>query len=778
MLHRIALLALAAPRRVLAVAALIMVAAAVFGIPVADKLSAGGFQDPNSESARATQLLTEEFGQSDQQLLLLVSSPDGVDGERARAVGTELTEALQASPHVFNVTSPWTGPPSAAARLTSRDGVSGLIVANLRGGENDAQKYARDLADQLAGDRDGVTVQAGGGAMVYAQINQQNQHDLLLMESIAIPFSFVVLVWVFGGLVAAALPVLLGGLAIVGSMAVLRLITLGTDVSIFAMNLTTAMGLALAIDYTLLIINRYRDELAEGAAGDAALLRTMTTAGRTVAFSAVTVALSMAAMALFPMYFLKSFAYAGVATVTFVALAAIVVTPAAIALLGPRLDAWDLHRLIRRVLRRPEPMAVPVEQGFWYRATRFVSRHAVPIGLAVVTLLVAAGVPFLGVKWGFPDDRVLPTSASAHRVGDALRDRFADGSDREVPIVVRDADLVAPAEVDRYAAALSRVPDVLSVSAPTGTFVGGARVGDPSAAAGVADGQVLLTVSSSAPLFSEASDTQLDRLHAVPTPGRHPVLMGGLAQLNRDSVDAIIDRLPLVLGLIAAITFVLLFLLTGSVVMPLKALILNVLSLCAAFGALVWIFQDGQLGAFGTTPTGILVANVPVLLFCISFGLSMDYEVFLVSRIREYWLASGRTRADNDESVSLGVAHTARVITAAALIMSISFAALIAAQVSFMRMLGLGLTLAVLADATLIRMVLVPAFMHLMGRWNWWAPAPLARLAQRFEIREDGGGASGRHAAPPGRPAPQVPARHGAHRAARHAQKPVFSTPE
>jgi RND superfamily putative drug exporter len=769
-LYRIAVLALSAPRRVLAVAGLVMVAAAVFGIPVADSLSAGGFQDPDSESAQTTQLLTDTFGQSDQQLLLLVSTPEGADSAKASAVGTEIAAALRKSPYVFNVASPWTEPPSAAARLKSTDGTAGLIVANLKGGENDAQKYARTLADQLAQDRDGVTVRAGGGAMIYAQINHQNQHDLLLMESIAIPLSFAVLVWVFGGLLAAALPIALGGLAIVGSMAVLRLIALGTDVSIFAMNLTTALGLALAIDYTLLIISRYRDELAEGAAPDEALVRTMTTAGRTVLFSAITVALSMAAMVLFPMYFLKSFAYAGVATVTFVAIAAIVVTPAAIALLGPRLDALDLRRGLRRLLRRPEPIARPVEQGFWYRSTAFVARFAVPIGLVVVTLLVAVGLPFLGVKWGYPDDRVLPRSASAHQVGDAMREQFADDSDRAVPIVVRDAHAIAPEELDRYACDLSRVPGVSSVSAPTGTFVGGNRVGDPSAATGIKDDTVLLTVAGTAPLFSDASEAQLDRLHQVPGPAGQPVQMGGLAQINRDSVAAITDRLPHVLGLIAAITFGLLFLLTGSVVLPIKALILNILSLSAAFGALVWIFQDGHLGALGTTPTGMLVANMPVLLFCISFGLSMDYEVFLISRIREYWLASGQTRADNDESVSLGLAHTARVITAAALIMSISFAALIAAQVSFMRMLGLGLTLAVLVDATLIRMVLVPAFMHLMGRWNWWAPGPLAWVARRFEISENGSAPTGRHAAPPGLAAPQVPAGHGAHRAHRDTQ--------
>jgi putative drug exporter of the RND superfamily len=277
---------------------------------------------------------------------------------------------------------------------------------------------------------------------------------------------------------------------------------------------------------------------------------------------------------------------------------------------------------------------------------------------------------------------------------------------------------------------------VSSVSAPGGTFVRGLRVGPASpTAAAIKDNSAFLTVGSTAPLFSPASETQLERLHAVAGPGGQHVQMTGLAQINRDSCDGITSRVPTVLAVIAAITFVLLFLLTGSVVLPLKALLLNVLSLSATFGALVWIFQDGHLGAFGTTATGTLVANVPVLLFCIAFGLSMDYEVFLVSRIREYWLTSG---ADNDESVALGLARTGRVVTAAALVMSISFAALIAAHVSFMRMVGVGLTLAVLVDATLVRILLVPAFMHVLGSANWWAPKWMARLHARIGISEAG----------------------------------------
>jgi putative drug exporter of the RND superfamily len=735
-LQGIARLAIHAPRCIIAVALLVMVGVGVFGVPVANSLSAGGFQDPTSESWRAARLLSDKFSQGDMQLLIAVSSPDGAQSAAARSVGLDIVEQLKRSPYVAQVNSAWTAPPTAAPALISKDGTTGLIVAGVTGGESGAQKHAKTLVDSLHG-RDGVTVRAGGDVMVYVQVNGQNQKDLLLMESIAVPLSFVVLVWVFGGLLAAALPVAVGGFAILGSMAVLRAVTFFTNVSIFGLDLAVAMGLALAIDYTLLIISRFRDELANGAGRDLALVRTMATAGRTVLFSASTVALSMVSMVLFPMYFLKSFAYAGIAVVAFAALAAVVVAPAAIVLLGDRLDSLDVRRLGRRLLGRREPVRRPVQETFWYRSTKLVTRWSIPVGLAIVALLLVLGAPFLNVRWGFPDDRVLPRSASAHQVGDELRGGFAVDSSRDVVVVIPDSTGLTPSDLDHYAAQLSLVPDVTSVSSPGATFVNGAPVGPPAAATGIKDGSAFLTVGSTAPLFSQASNTQLNRLHSVPTPGDRQVQMTGNAQLNRDSTAAVGSRVGVVLTVIAAIMFVLLFLLTGSVVLPLKALLLNVLSLTAAFGALVWIFQDGHLGGLGTTPTGTMVNNLPVLLFCIAFGLSMDYEVFLVSRIREYWLGSPtHTRADSDESVALGLARTGRVVTAAALVMSISFAALTAAQVSFMRMFGLGLTLAVLVDATLVRMLLVPAFMHVLGRLTWWAPKPLARLHERLGISE------------------------------------------
>ena len=718
----------------IAVALLVLVGTAVFGVPVAGRLSAGGLTDPNAQSSQAKTLLARAFAQGDMPMLIPVSSADGVNGDASRAVGTDIVHALAQSQAVATVTSPWTAPPAATAPLISKDGKTGVIVAGITGGDNSAPKNADALIKQLVHDRDGVTVRAGGEAAMKLQITQQSEKDLKIMEGVAIPLSFVVLVWVFGGLVAAALPLAVGGFAIFGSMAVLRVISFATDVSIFALNLTVAMGLALAIDYTLLLLSRFRDERAAGADRDEALVRTMVFAGRTVLFSAMTVALSMSAMVLFPIYALKSFAYAGVAVVAFASLAAVTVTPAAIVLLDNHLESLDLRRWLRRPIATPPP----ANQTLWYRLAVFAMRGAVPIGIVIVALLVALGAPFTSAKWGVPDDRVLPESSSAHVVGDQMRTGFTDDLATNLTVVVPDADGVAPAELDRYAAALSRVSAVSSVSAPGGRFVAGAQAGPPSSATAVKDGRAFVTVASTAPLYSHISETQLDGLQATPGPAGRHVLIAGTAQVNRDTADAIRSRLPLVLGAIAAITFVLLFLMTGSIVVPLKALLLNVLSLSAAFGALVWIFQDGHLGALGITATGTLAISVPVLLFCIAFGLSMDYEIFLVSRIREYWLKSGRAPADNDESVALGLAGTGRVITAAALIMAISFAALSGAQVSFLRMLGVGLTLAVLADATLVRILLVPAFMHMMGRSNWWAPKALERLHKRIRIREAG----------------------------------------
>ena len=724
---RITRSALADPHRILGTVALITICAGIFGVPVINSLSSGGFEDPGAESSRAADLLTAKFGRGDLQMVLAVTSDQGADSASAKALGIETAQRLATSDYVSGVVSAWTSPPPEAAVLISKDGKTGLVVAGIRGGGSEGQKHAKELVTALVTSRDGASIVAGGPAVAYVQINRQSERDLVTIEAIAIPLCFGALVWVFGGLLAAALPLGVGVVAIIGVTAVLRLITALTEVSTFALNLTIAMGLALAVDYTLLIVSRFRDALAGTDDRSGALVVTMMTAGRTVLFSSLTIAMSMSALALFPMYFMRSFAFAGVALVALTAAVALVVTPAALVLLGDRLDLFDVRRLARRLLRRTGPVAATIEQSFWYRTTKVVIQHSYSIGLSVVVLLVVVGSPFTGVRWGFPDDRVLPKSTSARQVGDRLREGFAMNPMQDLTVVVPDVTGLSIEELGHYAARVSEIPDVASVSSPNGTFAGGQLTGRPSAPTGVKDGSAYFTLHSTA-VSNAASDVELRRLHEMAAPGGRFVLITGIAQISRDTAASIIARLPLVLTVIAVVTFVLLFALTGSVVIPVKALIVNMLSLTAAFGALVWIFQDGHLGGLGTTPTGALVASIPVLLFCIAFGLSMDYEVFLMSRIHEHWISSRQTRPGNDESISVGVARTGRVVTAAALVMSISFMALSAADVSIVRMFGVGLALAVFVDATLVRMCLVPAFMHVLGPANWWKPSIWNRL--------------------------------------------------
>jgi putative drug exporter of the RND superfamily len=570
-LQRIALVAVAAPKRLIVAAAFVMVVCGIFGLSVTKALSVGGFTDPASESVRAADILEHKFNQSYMQLMITVTAPGGVHNPDATKAAADIMAVLKSSPDVMGVASLWTAPPAAAPALTSTDGRTGVILAGLRGTDANYAKSARAIVDHFPREGGDVAVLMGG-ALTYSEAQEQIERDLVLMESIAIPVSFLALVWVFGGVLAAALPLTIGIFAILGSLAVLRFVTLFTDVSVFALNLTVAMGLALAVDYSLLIVSRYRDEVADGAMPHQALVSSMTTAGRTVVFSALTVALSMSTMVLFPNYFLRSFAYAGVAVVVLAAAAAIVIAPAAIMLLGPRLDALDLRRLIRRALRRSAtPTARPIQCSFWYRTTHFVMRHAIAVSVTLIAVLMLLGAPFLSAKWGFPDDRVLPSTASSRQVGDLLRDDFTANPVSNVTVVIPAMPIDATRDLSAYAAALSRVADVTAVSSPSGTFVNGDRIGPPTAPTGLADGAAFLTVQSKAALFSDASSNQLRALHAVSGPAGQSVLFTGIAQNNVDSVASITARLPLVLGVIAVITFVVLFLITGSVALPLNA---------------------------------------------------------------------------------------------------------------------------------------------------------------------------------------------------------------
>jgi RND superfamily putative drug exporter len=439
-------------------------------------------------------------------------------------------------------------------------------------------------------------------------------------------------------------------------------------------------------------------------------------------------------MIVFPMYFLRSFAYAGIAVVAFAAIASIFVMPACLALIGTRVNSLDLRKAFRRALGRPEPQPKDVEHGFWYRLASAVMRRPLALGLAVTAIFVLLGSPFLRANFGYPDDRIINSGASARTVGDILRSDFSQ--DASAGLVGVMDQPTTHKQLAAYTAQVSRIDGVESVTSPAGTYVHGKQVAprQPGLRSPSGDG-ALFNVATHTDPFSSAGTTLVHDLRNSPAPWH--VFYSGAAAFNADAMSGLGKELPLALGLIALATFIVLFLFTGSVVVPLKALVLNTLSLSATFGAMVWVFQEGHLsGLLGFTSTGYLVANMVILMFCLAFGMSMDYEVFLLSRIREEWVNSGQTDADNRRAVSLGLARTGRIVTAAAALMAIVFAALIGSKVAFMQLFGLGLTLAVLADATLVRGILVPAFMRLMGRYNWWAPKPLVRLHERFGLSE------------------------------------------
>jgi len=744
MLIRIAQLVARSPRAILVGALAVALLCGVFGATAASGLKSGGFVSSDAESTQATELLADNFEGAGPNYILLVDSPEGVDTPAVQARAQAAVDTIRAHPGTTSVQSYWTAPsPAVASALRSTDGNSGLIAVHLAGDETQMQEAAGEISAQVTGTTDGVTIRAGGAAATFHEVNEQITHDLAVAEAAAIPLTLIVLILVFGSLVAASLPLLVGLFAIAATLAILRLFTLFTDVSIYAMNLTTALGLALAIDYSLFIVSRFREELAGGLDPRAATVRALQTAGRTVLFSALTVALSLSAMLVFDLYFLRSFAYSGVAVVVAAAAASVIVLPAALVLLGHRVNALDLRApLLRLFGREPAPLGAMVpEQTGWYRLVLRVMRFAVPVSVVIVALLLALGSPFLSVKFGYPDERVLPETAASRQVGDEVRAEFPRADPGGNTTIVLDG-YQNEQGVGAYAARLSEVDDVTGVLSSAGVYVSGNRLA-PTPPGMANDTGTYLTVNTSLDPFSPAAGDQLAELRAVPAPA--PPLFSGAAAMNEDSLDALADRLPLAALLIVLATFVVLFLFTGSVILPLKALLLNTLSLTAAFGAMVWIFQDGHLeGLLGFTAVGYLVPTMPILMFCLAFGLSMDYEVFLLSRIREEWLRrrAGRTGGefaaeDNTASVAIGVARTGRIFTAAAVLMAIVIGALATSQVSFIQLMGLGLTLTVLADATIIRALLVPALMRMMGPLNWWAPKPLARLHDRFGLGEE-----------------------------------------
>ncbi|MFJ9748607.1 MMPL family transporter [Streptomyces chartreusis] len=704
----------ARPRLSLLVALVITALAVLAGSGVADRLGSGGWEDPDAESTYATKALEREFPASQPNLLLLVDAGDAsVDDPAVAAEAQRLVSRLTGEKGVVGVGSYWQGKSPA---LRAEDGNEALIAARITGEEKQMGETLDRIAPEFRGAHGPVEVSVGGPVAVRHEMQTTIQEDLLRAEVIALPVTLVLLVMVFGSAVAALLPLGIGIVAILGTNAVLRGLTEFTDVSVFAMNLTTALGLGLAVDYALFIVRRFREELTGGAEPLAAVGTTLRTAGRTVLFSALTVAVSLAAMLLFPQYFLRSFAYAGIAVVLLAAAAALILLPAALVLLGHRVNALDLRKLLRRGRAKDADGAAAATEGKgWARTANLVMRRAPFFALGTTAVLVLLGLPFLGVKFGTADDRQLPSSAESHVVQQHIRDGFPGSPGGGLEVLAEGR--ATQAQYADYKQRIGALPEVLRVDGPL-----------------VKGESAYFTVLPKGEAVDDPAQGLVDDLRATEAPFDTKVT--GAAAVLVDSKDAIAERLPLAAAFIAIVTLLLVFLLTGSVLIPIQAVVLNALSLTAMFGAVVWVFQDGHLsGLLGFTSPGSIETTLPVLMFCVAFGLSMDYGVFLLSRIKEEYDTTG----DHEEAVRHGLQRTGGLITAAAVILAVVMVAIGTSRVTNTKMLGLGIALAVLMDAMIVRSLLVPAVMRLTGRATWWAPGPLRRLHDRFGLSESDG---------------------------------------
>jgi RND superfamily putative drug exporter len=715
----------ARPRLSLVVALVLTALAVLAGSGVADRLGAGGWEDPNAESTYATKALERAFPDSQPNLLLLVDAGRAsVDDPAVAAEAERLAARLAGERGVTGVGSYWqTGAPD----LRAKDGHEALIAARITGDEKAMGETLDRIAPSYRGEHGAVEVRVGGPVAVRHEMQTIIQEDLTRAELIALPVTLVLLVMVFGSAIAALLPLGIGIVAILGTNAVLRGLTELTDVSVFALNLTTALGLGLAIDYALFIVRRFREELSTGADPSTAVGTTLRTAGRTVLFSALTVAVSLAAMLLFPQYFLRSFAYAGIAVVLLAAAAALILLPAALVLLGHRVNSLDLRRLFRRggQSESSEPSessqssevsgsrSGSAEEGrVWARTATLVMRRAPFFALGTTAVLVLLGLPFLGVKFGTADDRQLPSTAESHVVQQHIREGFPGSPGGGLEVLAEGR--ATRAQYAAYKERIAGLPEALRVDGPL-----------------VKGDSAYFTVLPRGEAVDEPAQRLVGELRDVRAPFDTKVT--GTAAVLVDSKDAIGERLPLAAVFITLVTLLLVFLLTGSVLIPVQAVVLNALSLTAMFGAVVWVFQDGHLsGLLGFTSAGSIETTLPVLMFCVAFGLSMDYGVFLLSRIKEEYDHSG----DHDQAVRHGLQRTGGLITAAAVILAVVMVAIGTSRVTNTKMLGLGIALAVLMDAMIVRSLLVPAVMRLTGRATWWAPGPLRRLHARFGLSE------------------------------------------
>jgi uncharacterized membrane protein YdfJ with MMPL/SSD domain len=690
-------------RRVGLLAIAFFLLAGALGGSVAERLDPYGADDPETETVQARKALQQAGHRVPGAVLVIRDAPVGTAAGRARVA--EIAREVGAMPDVESVSGFYN---TRSRAFVSNDGDSTYLAVALTPVDDKEWQEAGDaIADRFEG-RAGVVV--GGPAVAQEQVNKQVEEDLRTAELIAFPLLFLLSFLFFRSLVAALLPVMIGLLAIVGTFLILRVASEFGSISIFALNLTTGLGLGLAIDYSLFVVSRYREEIAHSGPGLAAMRRVMATAGRTVFFSSLTVAAALASLLVFPQRFLYSMGLGGALVALLAAAVSLTVLPAVLTLLGNRVNSLAP----RALQRRAEADTRPDEHGFWYRLSRFVMRRPAPIATLSALFLIILGLPFFGIKFNTVDPSVLPEEASAHRAYDAVSEEFPPYRETPIWLAVEGA---GPKGSAQLAIEIRRTKGVAAVLPPQ-------RL----------DGDVtVIQAISTNPFASEASQSTVERVRDIEDPPGTTVLVGGATADFIDFQDSLTRHLPVAFAIIVIATLVILFLMTGSVVLPIKSLIMNVLNLSAVFGLLVLIFQDGRFeGLLDYSSPGAIEQTMPILLFAVAFGLSTDYAVFLLSRIKE----ARDNGASDSESVAIGLERTGRIVTAAALLFAVAIGAFATSQIIFIKENGVGTALAVLIDASIIRALLVPSLMELLGKWNWWAPAPLRRLYERFGISE------------------------------------------
>jgi putative drug exporter of the RND superfamily len=665
------------------------------------KLDSGGYSDLNSDSAKAYEYLTDKFKVQEPAAILVIDTGSRTVNDPAVVAEAAALEAkVKSVSNVDRTLSYWTT--GGAPSMKAADDKAAFLFIFSSPDSNDwaaLEKIGKEVQEKFDGKQGNFTVYASGAGVITNAINSKIKEDLLLAEAIAIPLTFILLIFVFGAMVASAMPLVVGVSAILGSFFIIFLFTLFTDVSVFALNLITGLGLGLGIDYALLIVNRFREELHAGKSVDESVITTVATAGKTVFYSGLTVLVTMASLLLFPLNFLKSFGYAGVAVISLAVVGALIPLPALLAILG--------HKIDKGVIRKAG--IVPSEDGRWARTARTVMKRPVPVVIGSLLVLGILAAPITNIAFASVDARVLPKSDPAAVASTVIEQRFTGLEGTPIEVVIPNGK-GKEIEINNF---LARVQGVYGIS----------RVGQIE----YFGNDVRVQVISSQQSRTLDAQRIIHDIRALPVP--EGTLIGGAAADFTDSQDGIARALPWALGWIALTVFILIFVFTGSIILPIKAVLLNAMSLVATLGAVTWIFIDGHLkwlvGDF--TVTGTVDTGSIILIAVVVFGLSMDYELFLLSRIREEHL-EGKS---NVESVAKGLQRSARIITAAALLLAVVFAAFMSSGVTSIKMLGFGVAFAVLLDATLVRALLVPALMRLFGERNWWAPKSL----QRFTLK-------------------------------------------